>query len=95
MLGIAKYERKIPLRTTKTWSISLPPKLVKEAERAAKEENRTKSELIREALSRYLEERRFRKLQAYGAKRAKELGIVSEDDVNQLVREYRNEHRKS
>lgn len=83
------------MRTSKTWSISLPPDLVKEAERAAKEENRTKSELIREALGRYLEERRFKKLQVYGAKRAKELGIVSEDDVDHLVQQYRHQHRNS
>ncbi len=81
------------MRTTKTWSISLPPKLEKEAERAAREENRTKSELIREALRRYLEARRFRKLQAYGAKMARELGIVSEEDVDRLVHEYRHQGR--
>jgi len=54
----------ILLRATRTWSISLPPRLEKEAEKAAKEENRTKSELIREALRRYLEGRRFRELQS-------------------------------
>jgi CopG family transcriptional regulator/antitoxin EndoAI len=85
----------IVVRTTKTWSISLPPKLEKEAEKAAKEEHRTKSELIREALRRYLEGRQLRKLQAYGAKRARELGIVSEDDVDRLVHEYRSERGKS
>lgn len=83
------------MRTTKTWSISLPPKLEKEAERAAREENRTKSELIREALRRYLEGRRFRKLQAYGAQRAGDLGIVSEDDVDRLVHEYRRQGRRA
>jgi metal-responsive CopG/Arc/MetJ family transcriptional regulator len=40
-----------------------PPTLVREAERTAKEENRTKSELVREALRLYLEEQRWRKLQ--------------------------------
>lgn len=79
------------MRITKTWSISLPPRLVKEAEKAAKEEHRTKSELIREALRQYLEGRRLRKLQAYGTKQARELGIVSKDDVDRLVHEYRNQ----
>lgn len=85
----------IPLRTTKTWSISLPPKLEKEAEKAAKEEHRTKSELIREALRRYLEGRQLRKLQTYGAKRARELGTVSEDDVDRLVHDYRRDQQRS
>ena len=83
------------LRTTKTWSISLPPKLGKEAEKAAKDENRTKSELIREALRRYLEGRQLRKLQAYGAKRAGDRGITGEEDVDRLVHEYRRERGKS
>ena len=83
------------MRTTKTWSISLPPKLEKEAEKAAKEEHRTKSELIREALRRYLEGRQLRKLQAYGVKRVKELGNVNEDDVNRLVHEYRSDQQRS
>jgi Arc/MetJ-type ribon-helix-helix transcriptional regulator len=41
------------VRTTKTISISLPPKQLKAAERIAKRENRTMSELVREALRRY------------------------------------------
>jgi CopG family transcriptional regulator/antitoxin EndoAI len=69
--------------------------LEREAERAAREENRTKSELIREALRRYLEGRRLRKLQAYGAKRAEELGIVGEEDVDRLVHEYRRQGRRA
>jgi hypothetical protein len=41
------------MRTTKTISISLPPKQLRAAERIAKRENRTMSELVREALRRY------------------------------------------
>ena len=77
------------MRATKTWTISLPPKLVKEAERTAREENRTRSELVREALRFYLEERRWRKLQRKTALRAKALGITTEEDVNRLVHEVR------
>ncbi len=77
------------MRATKTWTISLPPKLVREAERTAKEDNRTKSELVREALRFYLEERRWRKLQRHTNVRAQALGIQTEDDVNRLVHEAR------
>jgi CopG family transcriptional regulator/antitoxin EndoAI len=77
------------MRATKTWTISLPPKLVREAERTAKEENRTKSELVREALRFYLEERRWRKLQRQTALRAQGLGIKTEEDVDRLVHEVR------
>ena len=77
------------MRTTKTWTISLPPNLVREAERTAKEENRTKSELVREALRFYLEEQRWRKLQRKTALQAQALGIRTEEDVDRLVHAVR------
>ena len=73
------------MRTTKTWTISLPPNLIREAERTAKEEDRTRSELVREALRVYIEERRWRKLQRDTAARAAVLGLRDEDDVERLV----------
>jgi Arc/MetJ-type ribon-helix-helix transcriptional regulator len=36
-------------------TISVPPRLLREAERLAEQENRTKSELVREALRLYIE----------------------------------------
>lgn len=42
-------------------TISLPPPLLKQAEAVAREENRTKSELLREALRFYVETRAVRK----------------------------------
>ena len=45
------------MRTTKTISVSMPPAQLKEAEKLAKRENRTMSELVREALRRYQRER--------------------------------------
>ncbi|CBE68295.1 MAG: ribbon-helix-helix protein, CopG family [Candidatus Methylomirabilis oxygeniifera] len=77
------------MRTTKTWTISLPPKLSREAERTAKEENRTKSELLREALRLYLEDQRWRKLQRKTALHAQALGIRTEEDVDRIVHAVR------
>ncbi len=45
------------MRTTKTMTISLPPGMVKEFEKVRKAENRTRSELVREALRYYIESR--------------------------------------
>ncbi len=78
------------MRTTKVLSLSLPPGLVKEAERIAKEEGRTKSELFREALRRYIQARKLPGLQQYEARQAQKLGI-KETDVERLVEEYRIE----
>ena len=78
------------MRTTKLITISILPDLLKEAEKVAKEENRTRSELIREALRRYLAERQWRRLQRYGITKARKLGL-KEEDVERLVEEYRRE----
>jgi len=63
---------------------------LREAEKIAKEENRTRSELIRDALRWYIAERELRRLQRYGMKKAKELGL-KEEDVQRLIDEYRAE----
>lgn len=42
-------------------TISLPPPLLKKADEVAQEENRTRSELLREALRLYVETREVRK----------------------------------
>ena len=78
------------MRTTKVTSLSLPPKLLREAERVARREGRTKSELLREALRRYLANSRWRDLQEIGPAQARKLGI-KESDVERLVAEYRME----
>lgn len=78
------------MRTTKILSLSLPPELLKEAERIAKKEGRTKSELFREALRRYIQAQKLRGLQHYGVDQVQKLGL-KETDVERLVEEYRIE----
>ena len=45
------------MRRTRTWTISLPPDMSAAAEAVALQEQRTKSELLREALRLYLGQR--------------------------------------
>jgi CopG family transcriptional regulator / antitoxin EndoAI len=45
------------MRTTQTMTISLPPAMVEQFDRLRKAENRTRSELVREALRVYFEAR--------------------------------------
>ena len=69
-------------------SLSIPPGLLRQAERIAKEEGRTKSELFREALRRYVEERRWRALQRYGTDQLRRLGLT-EAGLDRAVEESR------
>ncbi len=45
------------MRTTQIMSISLPPAMLQQFEEVRKKESRTRSELVREALRAYFEER--------------------------------------
>ena len=45
------------MRTTETVTISPPPAMVKQLEKVRKQEHRTRSELIREALRHYIDSR--------------------------------------
>ncbi len=76
------------MKTSRVLSFSLPPVLLREAERLAKEEGRTKSELFREALRWYIGERRWRKLQRYGTKRALRTELTRAD-VERVVQKDR------
>lgn len=76
---------------TQSFNISLPQDLVKWADAIAKLEYRNRSELIREALRVYLEEKSaWEEIFAFGKKQAKKLGIKNEADVNKLVAQYRH-----
>ena len=79
------------LRLTKLISISIMPDFLREVEKVAKEENRTKSELIREALRRYIEDREWEKLTRYARKKSAETGINTEEDIQRVVDEFRGE----
>jgi len=74
------------VRTSCRWTISLPMGLARDAERVANEEGRSKSELVREALRLYIEERRWRTPQRETAARARTLGLRSKEDVVCLIR---------
>lgn len=71
-------------------NISLPNNLLSEADRVAKKEFRTRSDLFREALRRYIQNRsNLMEIYRYGEKKAIETGIKDETDVNRLISEYR------
>jgi CopG family transcriptional regulator/antitoxin EndoAI len=78
------------LRATKLLTISIMPEFFDEIEKLAKEERRTKSELVREALRCYIAEKELKRLQRYGMGKAQDHGL-KEQDVQRLIDEARAE----
>ena len=76
------------MRTTKLITISVFAEFLEKVDQVAKEENRTRSELWREAMRRYIAARELRRLQQYGTKKAQVLGL-KEEDVPRLIEESR------
>ena len=66
-------------------NISMPPALAKRVEKVAKEENRTKSELLREAFRRYELDKDWAKIRAVGRETALRMGIKTYDDVERIA----------
>ena len=77
-------------RTTTTVTFSLTPEIASQVDELVEREGRSRSELVREALRRYIDDAEWRRLLDYGEQRARELGVGPED-VERLVDEYRTE----
>lgn len=75
---------------TQTFNISMPKELVSMMDLVARREYKNRSELIKEAVRVYLEERKmWNEIFAEGEKQAKKIGITSEDEVNTMVASFR------
>ena len=75
-------------RATKTITLSLSPKMLDKIEELMKEEGRTRSELLREALRRHAEEQEWKKIYRYGELKAREKGIT-EDQIEDIIDAHR------
>jgi Ribbon-helix-helix protein, copG family len=81
--------------TTRTFTVSFPPKLAEQVERLAAEESRTMSELFREAFRVYRAERVRTSLDEFNAlARKKGHNGYGPEDVERLIHEDRAEQAK-
>lgn len=70
-------------------SVSLPAEITKEIERLAKEEHRTKSGVVQEAIRQYLEMKKWQNLQTKLSHLARRHGVETDGDVEKIVDEVR------
>jgi predicted transcriptional regulator len=85
----------MPRRTTATITVSVSPEELKKVERLARQENKSKSQLFRDMLAGYEEEKQalaLEELVKYGRQTAKRLGVKSDADIEKLVHEARGVH---
>ena len=61
-------------RNTATITFSLPPEMAQELREVVKEEDRTVSELLREAIRLYMEEREWRRRERLERLRSRQMG---------------------
>ena len=78
---------------TGTINISFQEGLLKQIDEAAREESRSRSELIREAARMYIErKKRWKYIFTFGGKQVKRLRL-SEEDIQNEIRSYRQRKR--
>ncbi|MGO9318213.1 MAG: ribbon-helix-helix protein, CopG family [Terracidiphilus sp.] len=79
-------------RRSRAFTISMPPEMAASAQALAKQENRTMSELMREAFRAYNEHQVARFIDEMGeyAKTRNPMGYT-EEDIPQLIKEVRAE----
>ncbi|HTZ89751.1 MAG TPA: ribbon-helix-helix protein, CopG family [Alloacidobacterium sp.] len=82
------------MRTTEVLSITLPSPMLKEARDLARQENRTMSELMREALRQYQRQRRTELIAVLGQATARAANVRSEEDVVEAIHQFRSEQRR-
>lgn len=82
------------MRPSRTVTVSLPPQLAREVDRAARSEGRSRSEMFREALRQYLARRdRWERIFRYGEQVARGASL-KEKGVAAVVKQARRSRRR-
>jgi metal-responsive CopG/Arc/MetJ family transcriptional regulator len=71
-------------KTSKTVTLSLPSDLSDKIDEVIKEEGKNRSEIFRDALKRFIEEREWQKIYRYGEMKAREKEIT-EDQIEDII----------
>ena len=74
-------------------SFSLSSETLQQAQELAKAEDKSRSEVVNEAVGKYYVMKQWEVLQEFGAKQAQRLGVRNEADVDRVVRDYRRKKK--
>jgi len=84
MSYVTFYEQE-GINMTDTITIRLPEKLQKELEVIVKEAKTSKSEIIRDAIARYISIRRFQQLRKQVLPFAEAKGLLTDEDIFKII----------
>ncbi len=79
--------------TNENHLLAIPPTLLAEIQAEADKEHRPALDVLQDAVKRYLRQKRWQEIYAYGEERAKTLSLT-EADVPRLIAECRAEQRQ-
>ena len=84
-MAVLQDRKTLPDRKTRILNISVPPEMYDDIESVARAENRTKSELIREAFRHYQFVRRWRLIRQWGDESAARLNLQTDEELEQFL----------
>lgn len=83
-------------RQTKIVNLSLPLDVYRDVDEFARQKGVSRSELLREALKHYVaSEKVWQRIYQWGEESARQLNIKDEADVDTLVHDFRQEHKRT
>ncbi|PKL91928.1 MAG: hypothetical protein CVV21_04035 [Candidatus Goldiibacteriota bacterium HGW-Goldbacteria-1] len=83
------------MKKVKALSITIPGELTEKVHKISRAENKSVSSVISEAVMAYCGKKDLEEARTEFSERARKMGVVSEDDINRVVHEYRQEHKKN
>jgi metal-responsive CopG/Arc/MetJ family transcriptional regulator len=81
------------MKKTKAISVTLPYKLAEQLEKESRVEDKTVSFIVSEAVRVHLNMEKWEKLREDFSEHAGKKGIVTEEDIDRIIHEYRDEEK--
>jgi metal-responsive CopG/Arc/MetJ family transcriptional regulator len=83
------------MKRVKAISVTVPYELAEAMEKIGKKEMKSVSSIVSEAVQTYCLKKDFTVVREDFSERARKLGIITEDDIDRVVHEYRQERKKT
>jgi|DewCreStandDraft_4_1066084.scaffolds.fasta_scaffold25037_1 metal-responsive CopG/Arc/MetJ family transcriptional regulator len=83
------------MKKKKAISVTIPYEITEKLEKISKREYKTISSLISEAVQAYCLKKEFEEIREDFSEQARKKGIITEQDINRVIHEFRKEKAKN